>query len=581
MLVTVLVSGAGLAALGVYGAVHMERAARDLAEATAHESAVVSARALARGLRDPELVEAFPTEARFRASGGALRIPPHVGWTVTPPPSSEFEAIDDDVLTLVHQARRAGDTAVEATFLKRALAACDENDTRSAFFVRLEQAWTTWRRDPAGDQVELPAVDESVRRLDLAGALLLLARRGRPWPPEYVEHVGRLTGDEFDGLVDRLGSGVEALQRAWRAAAATRARLVVAEARLPQILAAQEPTQILHDSADGRWICLWYPSASSSTGDGAVVRGDELVDVLSARTGIEARRITFAPTSSDRAVLAGAVLAVEPTVVDAPGGRWWLIPLVVGLAAVLGFALHRSLRALQRETDAARSRADFLTSVTHELKTPLASIRLLSEMLENERVPDDRRRSYAALLVGETARLSTIVENVLDLGRVERGERAYDLRPCRMDEIIREAVDAFAPVGERDGLRVVAETPEAASALVDRDAVIQAFVNVMDNARKYASEGGTLDVESVRENGHLVVRMRDHGPGVDPCEREAVFDRFQRGTPQADGSIPGVGLGLYLARTIVRAQGGDLSCVAPPDAGPGACFEFTLPLEDV
>jgi len=102
----------------------------------------------------------------------------------------------------------------------------------------------------------------------------------------------------------------------------------------------------------------------------------------------------------------------------------------------------------------------------------------------------------------------------------------------------------------------------------------------MDNARKYATKGGSLEVDAVRQNGSVVVRMRDHGPGIDAAERELIFRRFQRGVRQADGSTPGVGLGLYLARTIVRAQGGDLTCVAPRDEGPGVCFEFTLPLPE-
>jgi two-component system phosphate regulon sensor histidine kinase PhoR len=105
------------------------------------------------------------------------------------------------------------------------------------------------------------------------------------------------------------------------------------------------------------------------------------------------------------------------------------------------------------------------------------------------------------------------------------------------------------------------------------------LVSVLDNARKYSGKGTAIEVATRRENGHVVVDVRDHGDGVEPDERERIFERFVRGREHAHGSTPGVGIGLYLARTIARRLGGELCCVSPADGGRGAVFRFTFPLE--
>jgi two-component system phosphate regulon sensor histidine kinase PhoR len=192
---------------------------------------------------------------------------------------------------------------------------------------------------------------------------------------------------------------------------------------------------------------------------------------------------------------------------------------------------------------------------------------------------DDKRSEYYRLLAGESARLTVLIENVLDLGRMERGERAYDLRPNAVDEVVEEATRVFAPVANRDGLQMRVDLRAGDSvARIDRGALVQALLNVMDNARKYAMAGGRLEVSSRGENGTYFLSVRDHGPGIGAADREVIFDRFARGTEQKNGAIAGVGLGLYLARTILRAHHGELSCATPPDGG--AEFVFSIPLAE-
>jgi two-component system phosphate regulon sensor histidine kinase PhoR len=263
------------------------------------------------------------------------------------------------------------------------------------------------------------------------------------------------------------------------------------------------------------------------------------------------------------------------------GEQGWLLPAItVVLLLAFGLAARLQFRAARREADAVRAQAEFLTTVTHELKTPLASIRLLGEMLAEGRAAG-REAEYYRMLAGEAGRLSMLIENVLDLGRLERGERAYDLRPVDVREVVGETMALFSPVGERDGLRVSWSDRLEREAVVrlDRGAFVQALVCVLDNARKYGAGGGGVDVVTRADAARLAIDIRDRGPGVPEHERERIFERFVRGAAHSHGGTPGIGIGLYLARTIARRLGGDLVCAPPADGGPGACFTFAFPME--
>ncbi|MCU0864310.1 MAG: HAMP domain-containing histidine kinase [Planctomycetes bacterium] len=263
----------------------------------------------------------------------------------------------------------------------------------------------------------------------------------------------------------------------------------------------------------------------------------------------------------------------------------WLRPLLLGalllvLMFALGTAIVVQLRGARAEVRAVRTQSEFLTTVTHELKTPLAGIRLLGEMLAEGRAKG-READYYRMLAGEAARLSLLIENVLDLGRLERGERAYDLRASELGELVRETLAWFAPVAERDGVVVACHDELGPVTLpLDRAAFVQALVAVLDNAHKYGRAGQRIDVTLRSSEGgrRAVLDVRDRGCGVPAAERERIFARFVRGSAHAHGSTPGVGIGLHLARTIAHKLGGELSVGDPLDGGPGARFTFCFPL---
>lgn len=282
------------------------------------------------------------------------------------------------------------------------------------------------------------------------------------------------------------------------------------------------------------------------------------------------------PAAADAPAFAGVpgIRGLRPAGGVQPAGPAWLWPLAtVALALAFAVAFRTQRRAAAAEAAAVAAQSEFLTNVTHELKTPLASIRLLSEMLQQGRAVG-REAEYHAMLGAEAARLSTLLENVLDLGRTERGERAFDVRNLDLAVVAGDAVELLRPLLARAGREValVAEAP--APARGDRGAVTQALVALLDNARKYGA--GTIEVAARVGDGVARVEVRDHGDGVPAAERERIFERFVRGARHRDGATPGAGIGLYVARAAMRRFGGDLVC-AEPTGGVGARFVLTLP----
>jgi two-component system phosphate regulon sensor histidine kinase PhoR len=327
-----------------------------------------------------------------------------------------------------------------------------------------------------------------------------------------------------------------------------------------------------------------YRPAEPGAGAGAVVAplafADRIRDAEGALVVPWSGTLRAGPVEDENAfeVVPGllAVHAVTPRVDRS--GLVGLALVLLACAAVFVGGLVAMRRALRRETDALRARAEFLTSVTHELKTPLSSIRLLAERLREGRVRGvEKQHEYYALLAGETARLTVLIENVLDLGRMERGERSYETRPESIDDVAREAAALFEPIAKSDGLEF-AFTADAAGtrAAIDRGAIVQAVVNLLDNARKYGRSGGRIELSTRSLGSAGEITVRDSGPGVPLAERERIFQRFARGAAHQSGAVPGVGLGLHLARTIARAHGGELVCTSAGD-GPGARFVLRLP----
>ena len=272
------------------------------------------------------------------------------------------------------------------------------------------------------------------------------------------------------------------------------------------------------------------------------------------------------------------VRSVDPDA--APRFVFWTNGVLLGLlllAFVAGGAVL--LRAARRERLDALRKTDFVSNVSHELRTPLTSIRMFSELLAEDRIPDPaRRRRALGTVAAESARLSRLVESVLDFSRLEQSRRRYDLREVDLGELLEEMRDGAGtgPDGFAHCAFRLAHCDGTAVALADRDAVRQIVLNLLDNAAKYAAAGGPPEL-AVRDagNGAVALAVADRGPGVPPRAAKKIFDRFYRADDATTAETRGSGLGLSIARRLARGMGGDL--VYRPRPGGGAVFELALP----
>ena len=554
--------------------------------AEAELDAVMDARLVARQWRerlgDPALLQSDLPGLRCEAQDGRLLVPPEVGWLESVERTESLDPMVAAKLDLAAKKEFADGDAAGAREVLGSLLQDDGPRGVAGLEVRAAAAWIDHRRGEAAacgellQQLDLalePLHEEAMRDASLAAVAmrtaLLHAARGDAVPPWLVQKVLASEPARALPVLQRVAPG-EAAERQLTEIARRREDLV----ELARICAGRSPgVHAVTKRGDVPALLCWFPA-----------HGALLVPVaeLLAQHGDARAAFAFGAALPDHAeVVVDGLFGVVPRTVEEPG--FFARPIGIGVAvASLGSLFLLSawlwLRLLQRDALAVRTRADFLTVVTHELKTPLASIRLLAEMLQEGRVPDGKHAQYYRSLAGEAARLSMLIENVLDLGRLERGERARDLRECDAAALVREACALFAPVAERDGMAVHVDVEAGeVPALADRNALHQALLNVLDNARKYAAAGGRIDVTALVADATFAIAVEDRGPGVPLGERDAIFDRFHRGQAHQNGAIPGVGLGLHLARAIARQHGGDLVCVDPVSST-GARFVLSIPL---
>jgi two-component system phosphate regulon sensor histidine kinase PhoR len=252
---------------------------------------------------------------------------------------------------------------------------------------------------------------------------------------------------------------------------------------------------------------------------------------------------------------------------------------MVGLAGAVALAgLAIVLLGASRERRLAALKSDFVANVSHELKTPLALIRMFGEMLFLERVPTpDKRRQYLQIIMSESERLTALIENVLDFAKVERGKAAYSFAPGDVGEAVGRAVEIFSHRAERESMSVSLHVaPDLPRAMIDARALELASVNLIDNAFKYAKEGGKVEVTLTAAQGTLFLRVRDHGPGIDEDDRERIFDRFVRGKNATGTQVRGSGIGLALVKHIAESHGGRVY-VTTPEGEHGCAFVLEIP----
>ncbi|HMQ23770.1 MAG TPA: HAMP domain-containing sensor histidine kinase, partial [Planctomycetota bacterium] len=237
------------------------------------------------------------------------------------------------------------------------------------------------------------------------------------------------------------------------------------------------------------------------------------------------------------------------------------------------------LRAYEELQTLDRAKDSFLSSVSHELRTPLTSIRSFSEILLDYGDEEDPelRREFLTIIKAESERLSRLINQVLDLAKIEAGCMTWELANFDFRELVEAAVKALSGLEHNKPVGFKVELPdEKISYFGDRDRLHQVLTNLLTNAWKFSPDGTDVTVRVARLDGGIEVRISDRGPGVpDDGEKERIFDRFRQGVHNLTDKPEGTGLGLPISKEIVNMHGGFIACEDNP--GGGAVFRFLLP----
>lgn len=270
----------------------------------------------------------------------------------------------------------------------------------------------------------------------------------------------------------------------------------------------------------------------------------------------------------------------------------WFAAMILSTAGIACFGGWQARRAFRRQIELNEQKSDFVSSVSHELRAPLASMRLLAEGLASGRVEEDgKRREYAGFLVQETRRLGALVENVLDFAGIEQGRDRYELAPTDVGQLVAETVKLVGPAAAERGVRIETVPPATSpvTGFWDGRAVQRALLNLLDNALKHSPRGAVVTVR-IRKLAAVspigpgttptaYISVADQGPGIPPEDHARIFERFVRRGSELRRETQGVGLGLAIVKRIAEAHRGQVTVASVP--GKGATFTLELPVSPV
>jgi two-component system sensor histidine kinase VicK len=308
---------------------------------------------------------------------------------------------------------------------------------------------------------------------------------------------------------------------------------------------------------------------TSVNGGRETARVQEGRDITQPRFALE--RSFPRPFSFVRATLTCEVIPRSP-------GRSTLHVMVAVLAAVILLGLLAIYQSARVVTDLSMRRSGFVSSVTHELKTPLTNIRMYIELLEQGIASDpERELEYYRILGSESARLSRLINNVLEFSKLEKRQRQLDLRDGTLDEVLAEVRDAMQEWLRQEGFTLTVENLVDRPFRYDREVMVQVLMNLIENAVKFGKNAVRREI-SVRvrpEGARVVIRVSDTGPGIPRHALKKIFDDFYRVDDALTRTTKGTGIGLALVKRFVEAMGGSVS--AANNEGPGCTITISLP----
>ncbi len=436
---------------------------------------------------------------------------------------------------------------------------------------------------------------EQLNRIEEASkeaTLLLDGLRNRRWRLTrgayefYAGEAGRILGQggQFPDGAERLalGSAADILYQEWLGGLAASGNRILKE---------PEPLLAIWRRANDEMILLllgpqWLKaqldedrgSSFAKQGIAIVLTDAEGHPVLGSQAA-GSSRLTVRLASETQLPWNVRALTIDPDSVFAPTRtRSRILIAALGLISVLILAgAYLVGRAVTREMAVSRLQSEFVSSVSHEFRTPLASLCLFSDLLASGRVSGDADRDeYYGVLVRESRKLRRLVEGLLNFGRMEAGAMKYQFETVDPAELVRELSEDFQHEAGDSGCRIEMITDKETPLVnADRTVLGSAVWNLLDNAVKYSPGGQKIWVDVRKEGGRAAIRVRDQGPGIPVSEQKRIFEKFTRGEAARRSGIEGTGVGLAMVHRIMTAHGGEVRLESEP--GRGSTFTLLLP----
>jgi two-component system phosphate regulon sensor histidine kinase PhoR len=244
----------------------------------------------------------------------------------------------------------------------------------------------------------------------------------------------------------------------------------------------------------------------------------------------------------------------------------------ISLAIIyIGWQHDRQLRQLKD---------NFISNVSHELKTPLALIRMFSEILVMGRVKDEVKRiEYYRIIYNESDRMSRLIANLLDFANLTRGIEHKHFEKTNIPQLVTKALEAYRHEIQKEGFELNVEVdPELPDSYADPNAITMAFLNLLDNSIKYSKEQKRIDVKVWRDNGFVALSVADQGVGIPESEQQKIFDKFYRGSDPSVRKTRGSGIGLSITKHVAEMHGGAILVESEP--GKGSTFTLKIPIRE-
>ena len=470
-----------------------------------------------------------------------------------------YELLEEGIEVIAWSAGRRGDRPLTPDRLREA--------ARSQRWDAMDQASLFFRLDPDEGEVSAAGEADSAQAAWAVGAAREHSRRN----PDDFEVRTLFIPEGHSALVHKLtyeGRGRYALEGmilSREAFAPAFARAFLEEPLLPETFTGGRDNEDIFVARvlDPYGSVIYESSADPTSGTSVEYDLDDRLGGMVLELGVR-------PEAVDRMVSGGV-----------PGSR---MPYIVALLLLTSGLLLTAVWQLRREAELAVLREDFVSSVSHQLRTPLTQIRMFGETLMLGRVRNEEERSRATeIIVDESNRLTHQVENVLLFSRGERDALNLNLVAEDVGALVESVAESFEPLARAADAGIERRIETGIVCTMDVEATRQAVLNLLDNAVKYGPAGQTIEIgvqgTPKEQNGLATIWVEDEGPGVPPGQRDRVWDAYVRLDRDRASAAAGSGIGLAVVRRVIEAQGGRVRVeTGDRDPGPGARFIIELPL---